>query len=221
MAYNYEFIDKSHPEIKKAYNNLLELLHLVQDDLRDEFTFRYQIVGSYSRNLMTYQPNTNQGYDFDFNLYPNDKYEYYTAEEIKTKLMNSFRKFCGRFGYSRVENSTRVITIKTIDHWNSRIVRSADFAIVYDYEKKGKMHQQYIRFNKETNGFAWVEQGEGFYNLDKKISWIKSQNLWEQLKAQYLDKKNYNTDPDAHSRSLFALAVNDICMMYHYQNKKK
>ena len=88
------------------------------------------------------------------------------------------------------------------------------FAIVYNCDDG---RQQYIRFNKMQNSYTWEEQGDGYYHLQEKIQWIKDQELWESdLRPYYLLKKNLNTDPDLHSRTIFAIAVHEICQKNGY-----
>ena len=54
-------------------------------------------------------------------------------------------------------------------------------------------------------------QGQGFEYLPGKIQWLKDNQLWNDLKDYYLDKKNNNQDPNKHSRSIFAESVNEMC----------
>ena len=54
---------------------LLEIIHEVQDIVRDDFTFQYTFIGSSSRNMITEDIKSNIGYDFDVNLEVNDDEE--------------------------------------------------------------------------------------------------------------------------------------------------
>lgn len=217
MSYHFEYVSKNSQIVKSAYRNLVEIIKRVQDELRDEFTFQYRIVGSYSRNMMTYDPKSNKGFDFDVNIYPNDEKNRFSAKAIKTKLINATNKHAKDFGYSPAENSTRVITIKVKDTENSKIKHSVDFAIINDYiDDDGHECQRYIKINKKSNQYEWQEQDDGFYELDEKIEWIKDEGLWDELRRMYLFRKNNNNDKNKHSRSLFAEAVNNICNEYGY-----
>ena len=75
--------------------------------------------------------------------------------------------------------------------------------------------QQYIRFNKDYNNYTWEYQGKGFKNLEKKITWLKANGHWGELQDYYLDKKNYNNNPDKHSRSILTESINEM-----YQKKR-
>lgn len=212
--YNFKYVDKA--IWIPIRNDIEDILHKVQDLVRDKFTFSYRFIGSSSRNMITCDFNSNIGFDFDVNIYINDDDERYSAKEQKEIIMNALNRIAWQYGYSPCENSTRVITIKVKDRPLSRIVHSCDIAIVHDYtDGKGKNGQEYIRFNKRQQTYTWVAQPKG-YNLEKKIKWLKKQLLWNDVRDIYLYKKNVNTDPDKHSRSLFAEAVNEVCCQNGY-----
>lgn len=217
MEHDFQWISKNDPKVKEAYQNLIELLHRVQDEVRDKFTFQFTPVGSYSRNMITYDAKSNVGFDFDFNIEVNDEDQNYSAQKLKESLMVALRSIAPSFGYSpHVENSTRVITIKQIDHFRSRILHSCDFAIVYNGWEHGQPMQQYIHFNKEKQLYEWRKQNKGYYKLSEKFDWLKRQNLKDDLLDHYIYKKNINNDPDLHSRTLLAIAVNEMCQKCGY-----
>lgn len=192
---------------------LLDIIHEVQNYVRDDFTFQYTFVGSSSRNMITYDAKSNIGFDFDVNIEVNDDDEKYTPKEIRTIIRNALDRVATRFGYDYCEDSTRVLTIKKKDRPNSRIIHSCDFAIVYNCEDG---RQQYIRYNKDYQNYTWEYQGEGFDKLPEKIDWLKENDLWNDLKDYYIVKKNRNNNPDKHSRSIFAEAVAEMCQKNGY-----
>lgn len=213
--YHFEFVSKKQRSpIKK---NLIAIITEVQDLIRDEFTFRFDFVGSDKRNMVTYDPKANIGFDFDINIEVNDENENFSAKEIKTKLINAFNKVARKYGYDYAENSTRVITIKVKDYQNSKILHSCDFAIVNNYaDNEGYDCQEYIRLNKMQNTYSWVEQPNGYYMLPEKAKWIKENGYQGELRNLYLDKKNRNGDLHKHSRTLYAEAVHTICQRYGF-----
>lgn len=126
--YHYEYVSKK--EAAPYKSQLIELLNRVQDYVRDEFTFQFAFIGSSSRNMITYDPTTNVGFDFDVNIAVNDDNEDYSPEDIRTILHNAF-SYCMRdYGYTKCEQSTRVISMKAVDPWHSQITHSCDFAVV-------------------------------------------------------------------------------------------
>ncbi len=202
---NFVYITREESTIVKK--ELIELINLVQDEVREHFTFRYDFIGSASRNMITCDFKTNVGYDFDVNIRVNDKDEDYSAYEIRNILREAFNKFAYIYDYDYPEDGQRVMTIKVKDTENSRIIHSCDFAVVHD-TSDGR--QQYIRYNKKDNSYYWEYQPKGFYRIDEKIEVIKESGKWNDLRNLYLDKKNSNTNKNKKSRSLFAESVNNI-----------
>ena len=206
--YHFEYVSKKEAAPYKA--ELIEILHQVQDYVRDDFTFPFTFIGSSSRNMITYDPTTNIGFDFDVNITVNDDDEDYSPEEIRTILHNAFSRFMTAYGYNKCEQSTRVISIKVVDQWSSRVIRSCDFAVVYE----GRNGQQYIRFNKERNYFSWEFQTQPYKELEFRADYLKENGHWNEVLEVYLDKKNNNYNPDKHSRSLYAETINE-CFRRH------
>ena len=206
--YHFEYVSNKEAAPYKA--ELIEILHQVQDYVRDDFTFQFTFIGSSSRNMITYDPTTNIGFDFDVNITVNDDDEDYSPEEIRTILHNAFSRFMTAYGYNKCEQSTRVISIKVVDQWSSRVIRSCDFAVVYE----GRNGQQYIRFNKERNYFSWEFQTQPYKELEFRADYLKENGHWNEVLEVYLDKKNNNYNPDKHSRSLYAETINE-CFRRH------
>ena len=206
---NFYYVSKK--EYQPVKNDLIELINLVQDEVRDYFTFRFDFIGSASRNMITRDDDSNVGYDFDVNIKVNDAENNYSAKEIKQIIRAGFDKHSWKFNYDYSEDSKRVITIKVKDRTNSLILHSCDFAIVNDYvDDNGNERQEYIHFNKKQNTYEWQEQPEGFYMLPEKIEWIKSNGLWQEVRDRYLDNKNNNEDPNKKSRSIFAETIAQV-----------
>ena len=207
--HHFEYVSKKQAAPYKA--ELIEIINAVQDEVRDDFTFQFTFIGSSSRNMITFDPTTNIGFDFDVNLEVNDDDENYFPEKIRTILRNALTRISRQYGYDKCEDSTRVITIKTINHLLSRISHSCDFAIVYE----GKDRQQYIRFNKETGNYTWEFQKQPYKDLEKRADFLKKNGHWDEVLDVYLYKKNNNDDPDKHSRSLYAETINECYSRHH------
>ena len=213
---HFEYVSKS------KYMPVKKIINQVQDELREQFTFDYKFIGSSSRNMITYDPKTNKGYDFDINIEVNDFDEYYSAKELKEILINTFNQVIKlTYPYASCQNNTRVFTIKVYEEnpcciniialRSPKIEYSCDFAIVNtinDYQ------QEYIRFNKNTHEYSWQMQCKG-YLLSKKEAYIKKNKLTNELRKIYLDKKNFNTNPNKKSRALYAEAVNELYNTNH------
>lgn len=212
---SFEYVTKA--ELAPARENLITLIKEAQDILREEFTFRFDFVGSYKRKMVTYDPTSNVGFDFDINIEVNDGNEEYSAAQLKNKIISVLNRVSQKYGYDYAEDSTRVITIKVKDQQHSRILHSCDFAIVNNYtDKHGKKRQEYVHFNKRQKSYTWQEQPSGYYVLPQKENWIKARGHHQKLKDLYLEKKNANRDTNKRSRSLYAEAVHEICQKYGY-----
>lgn len=210
--HDFRYVTKN--EAKPIKKELYQILYEVQDLIRDKFTFSFTPIGSSSRNMITYDANSNIGFDFDINIEVNDDDENFEPKEIREIVRNAINRAASRYGYKNCEDSTRVLKIKKVDTSHSRIIHSCDFAIVYNC---GDGRQQYIRFNKDNNYYSWEYQGKGFVGLEKKMDWLKRENLWGELQDYYIYKKNCNDNPDKHSRSIFAESINEMCQKNGYR----
>ncbi len=206
--YHYRYTAKE--ETKPVRAEFEEIIHKVQDEVRDQFTFSYQFIGSSKRNMITFDPTTNIGFDFDVNIYVNDDNSEYDPDEIRNILKNALNRVVRYYGYNYCEDSTSVLTIKFVDRTFSRIKHSCDFAIVYD----GSKGQQYIRFNKEQNNYTCEYRSKGFKNLEMRADWLKRNKHWTEVRKVYLEKKNNNTNPNKRSRSLYAETINNLYNKY-------
>lgn len=210
--HDFRYVTKN--EAKPIKDELYQILYEVQDLVRDKFTFKFTPIGSSSRNMITYDAKSNVGFDFDINIEVNDDNEDFEPGEIRKTIRDAINRVAPRYGYKNCEDSTRVLTIKKVNSWTSSIIHSCDFAIVYNCEDG---RQQYIRFNKDRNYYSWEYQGKGFVGLDKKIDWLKKENLWGKLLEYYIYKKNINDNPSKHSRSIFAESINEMCQKNGYR----
>lgn len=211
MKHDFKYVPKKDPHLKAVFADAVELIREIQDAVRDEFTFQYRVVGSYRRNMVTYDAKSNTGYDLDFDLIINDEDERFTAKEIKKILQRAMNQAAKRHGYDFPEDSTRVLTMKCKDRKNSKVLHSIDFAVTNEYiDEDGYIGRQYSHYDKSANRYIWCEQPNGEYDLPDRMDLIKDEGLWDELKRYYLKKKNENDDPNLHSRQLFSMAVNEL-----------
>ena len=161
---NFQYVTKK--QLTSAKNDLIQIIHSVQNQVRQDFTFQFYFVGSIKRNMVTYDVKSNVGFDLDVDIHVNDDECRFSAKEIKTKIKLALDKVAYQYGYDYVEDSTRVLTIKVKDRKNSKIIYSCDFAIVNDYiDDDGNERQEYIHFNKKQIKYSWEEQPQGYYLL--------------------------------------------------------
>lgn len=214
MKHDFQYVPRS--EYLPIKKELEELINLVQDELRDDyFTFSFTYVGSTHRKMITRDVKGNTGYDFDVNIHVNDYDEDFSPEEIRRILKKEFDRHGRVFGYDFCEDSTRVLTIKRKDILGSRILSSCDFAIVYDCDDG---RQQYIHFNKKQKSYKWKYLPMSNTNLEERAEYLKKNKHWNEVRDLYIDKKNWNYNPDKRSRSLYAEAINEIYLKYRPMN---
>ncbi len=207
----HDFVYVTKTSAQPVKNELIQIIHEVQNIVRPDFTFQFRPVGSSSKNMITYDRKSNIGFDFDFDLEINDDDEDYTSGEIRHIIKNAIDQVAPRYGYNHCVDSTRVLKIKKVNTITSRILHSCDFAIVYNCEDG---RRKYIRFNKDRNNCTWEYQGKDFKNLEQRITWLKCNGYWRELQDYYIYKKNCNNNLNKHSRSIFAESINEM-----YQKK--
>lgn len=207
----HDFVYVTKASARPVKNELIQIIHEVQDIVRPNFTFQFKTVGSSSMNMITYDRKSNIGFDFDFDLEINDDDEDYNPVKIHYIIKNAIDRVAPKYGYKASEELTRVLRIKKVNTYTCRIIHSCDFAIVYNC---GNGSKRYIRFNRNNQNCTWEYQGKSFENLEKRITWLKQNAHWGELQDYYLDKKNRNNNPDKHSRSILAESVNEM-----YQKK--
>ena len=210
LMHDFEYVPNY--EWEPVRDELLDIIHRLQEEVREHITIQYHFVGSSKRRMITRDRNSNIGFDFDVNIEVNDPKEEYYAEDIRRILRKGLDRVTNPYGYSifgydYTEDSTRVLTIKVKDRTNSRILHSCDFCIIYEC---GDGRQQYIRYNRHQNSYTWEYQPKGFIELPAKIDWIKEHGLWQEVRDRYLYKKNVNDNPNKHSRTIFAETVHEV-----------
>jgi len=165
--------------------------------------FQHRVVGSASRNLITILKNSNDGYDFDFDLeltqLPTELWN--DPKKIKQIVINAFNK-C-RLEFDNAEDSTSVFTLKYKDTHNKRVLYSVDFAISRYVKNGDKLEKEYIYYNKRSksnNDYIWQKKSGkiDYANYETKI---KKAKLWNIVKEKYL--KNKDKEPNKKSRIIF------------------
>lgn len=81
------YIKRDSKPIKKQ---IIDFLILLQHELKDSFTFQFNFVGSASRNMITREISSNEGYDFDLDLKINfKKNKIIPPDGLKQKIMDA------------------------------------------------------------------------------------------------------------------------------------
>lgn len=211
--HDFRYVPRS--EFKPLKKDIIALINEVQDEVRENFTFQYHFIGSTKRNMITRDMNSNIGFDFDVNITVNDEDEDYSATDIRNIMRTAITKVSRRYGFTKCEDSTRVITIKMTNRFRSTVEHSCDFAIVYG--------NQYIRFNKKNQTYSWEYQTKGYRDIENKAETLKNdknKKYGAEVRDVYIYKKNCNDNPDKHSRSIYAETINEVYRRYLNDRKK-
>ena len=104
--YYFQYISKS--EIAPLKNQVIELIGLVQDEIRNYFTFQYEFIGSVKWNMVTCDVKSNIGFDFDVNIKLSDCTDEQQTQLVKlvnlrlgaynSQLQDGLSKYIWKFG---------------------------------------------------------------------------------------------------------------------------
>lgn len=189
---------------------------LVQHINRDlDMTVSAHLVGSGARNLVT--QNENGQVDLDYNLYI-ERSRIWSEREIKEYIRKKFNEVLHSKGWGDCQDSTSVLTTE----WRrfkkgNKMEFRIDLAIIQkDYlgchrlihYKTGYVNLDQYYWNLTPNAV----------DLEEKVTAIKSNNLWNQVRDAYLTKKNFylrNNDHNHPSFIIYIEAVNEV--YYQFQ----
>ena len=190
----------------------LDILHEVQEDIKDYFTFDIRLIGSGDKRLVT--QNSDQSFDLDYNLIlQKDKKDLINnPQRIKDIFIKSFKYVLKQRdkNYSHVCYSTSVITAKIII--NKKMVFSFDVAIIVEGDD-GYFYR--LTNDKNSNHYIWnrVPSSKDYF---EKFQWIKKQGYWKIFKDRYLELKNMHLKrgEDIKSFSIFLETLNEFVNNY-------
>ncbi len=210
----YEFVPKS--ELNPVKDQVEVIINALQDSMRVfGVTFTFKLVGSGGKHLVTRVINGNTGFDFDYNL-GIQKDGDLSAKDLRLKVKRELEMILQGTGYSTVSSGKQSMTFKFIDHDNSRIVHSCDFALVNDYvDDVGDSIQEILIWQREDDTYIWNKRPYAKNHSDK-LSNLKANGLWQEVKDEYLKIKNNNQDREKKSFSLFFEAINNVYNRYDW-----
>lgn len=210
----YEFVPKS--ELNPVKDQVEGIINMLQDSMRVfGVTFTFKLVGSGGKHLVTRVVNGNTGFDFDYNL-GIQKDGDLSAKDLRLKVKRELERLLHGTGYSTVSSGKQSMTFKFIDHDNSRIVHSCDFALVNDYvDEVGDSIQEILIWQREDDTYIWNKRPYAKNHSDK-LSNLKANGLWQEVKDEYLKIKNNNQDKEKKSFSLFFEAINNVYNRYDW-----
>lgn len=202
----YKFANQS--EVKELTAWCMEILHAVQDEVSDYFTFDIRLIGSGDKRLVT--QNSDESFDLDYNiiLQKDKKGLLDNPKQIKDIFVSRFNRVLNQYvsGYTHVSDSTSVVTVKIIR--DNRLKFSFDVAIIVEGED-GYFYR--LINDKNTGRYIWnqVKQSENYFERFKAV---KENGYWMEFKHRYLDKKNMHLrrQDGVKSFSIFLETLNEF-----------
>lgn len=195
-------------EVKVLTKWCEEILHSVQNGVREYFTFDIRLIGSGDKKLVT--QNENESFDLDYNI---------ILQKDKKNLLNNPRQikdiFVSRFNrilqpeisdFKYACDSISVITLKLVQ--NGRLQFSFDVAILVE-NNDGIFYR--LTNDKRTDRYIWNEVAQS-KNYLEKFHRLKTQGYWQDFKERYLELKNYHLrrNDNVKSFSVFLETLNEF-----------
>ena len=191
-------------------NDLRELVKLLLDE---GISTQFILVGSGGRNMVT--QNENEPIDLDYNLFIQKCDDINDCRYLKETIRKNLNKIMRRNGLSDVEDSTSALTSKCVyfkDMPNSQF--SMDVCIVAK-DRDGNWY----RLIHEKTGYTY--QDRYFWNqvpnsskVSQKAKSLKANNLWEEVRQYYLDKKNLYLTMNDNNHPSFVCYIEAINAVY-------
>ena len=202
------FVYAKQKDITELNKWCLGIIHNVQHDLKEYFTFDIRLVGSGEKRLVTM--DSNGLFDLDYNLIiQRDKQDLINnPKTIKNLFINAFKQELNEVvkGFNHVCDSTSVVKNKII--YDNRLQFKFDVAIMV----KADNDSYYKLVNdKTTNNYIWNQVKDSKNYMERFLA-IKHVGLFEKFKNRYLELKNIYSrrGDDVQSFSIFLETLNDF-----------
>ncbi|MBD5406414.1 MAG: hypothetical protein HDR56_02200 [Treponema sp.] len=202
----YKFAKQN--EVEDLEKWCMEVLHAVQKEVREYFTFDIRLIGSGDKRLVT--QNGDEAFDLDYNIIlQNDKKGLLNEpKRIKEIFVTSFNTVLKTrvSNYTRISDSTSVITAKMV---NANCLEfSFDVAIIVEGDD-GYFYR--LMHDKPTGRYIWnqVKHSENYFERFKAV---KQSGHWLKFKERYLELKNMHLSrqDDVKSFSIFLETLNEF-----------
>ena len=186
----------------------MNILHDVQKEVSDYFTFDIRLIGSGDKRLVT--QNAEESFDLDYNiiLQKDKKGLLDNPKQIKDIFIARFNKVLNRYidNCYHTSDSTSVITIKNIQ--KGKLLFSFDVAIIVE-GNDGYFYR--LTNDKNSNRYIWnrVKNSADYF---EKFQRIKEEGLWLKFKNRYLELKNWHLSrqDEVKSFSIFLETLNEV-----------
>ena len=214
----YHFIeDKDY--VKRMKSVCSDLINqLVQNINKDDvMEVAAHLVESGAKNLIT--QNAKERVDLDYNLEIIECWEYgiNNCREIKTYIINKFNEVLRNNDWGDCKDSTSAITTEErVFKKGNKTPFSIDLCIVRT-DRNG-----WYRLIHNKTGFVCYDTyiwnpARNSNNLPRKVDWLKENDLWNEVRKTYLDKKNMyltRNDYDHNSFIIYIETINEVYDRY-------
>ena len=208
----YEYVQRNeYQPVREELEAIIKKVQRILKKNKTGITFRFELIGSGSRHLITRIKDGNKGFDFDYNLVVNwHNGKMWTAEYARSEISNAFKEAVKGTGFTNPKNTKVVLRIKKKDNHMSKILYSCDFAVVY-YRNELSDGYECAKLDLKTGKYKWEMRRETV-NYPDKLLWLRDniKSYWDEIKDEYLLLKDNNKDPDKRSYHLFYEAVNNV-----------
>jgi len=209
----YEYVPKA--ELQPVKEQIEKIIRDLHTGLREEkVTFEVNLIGSGGKNLVTRVVDGNTGFDFDYNFVI-QKDNDLDAKDLRLLFVHKLGEIIANTRYSNVSNGKQSFTIRVVDKLKSQIIHGCDFAIVNEYVDDQNSFRQEILVQYANNLYHWEEK-QISKNYTTKVSNLKANGLWNEVRDEYLKIKNNNGDENKKSYSMYYEAVNNVYGRYRW-----
>ena len=179
------------------------------------------LVGSGARNLITQNGNEPVDLDYQLEVVSFNGVEWSECRKIKEYVRNKYNEILCRNGWADCSDSTSVLSTEYRYFTKGNNTKfKIDLAIIVK-DNNGNwwrlIHKKTGNFN--TDEWVW-EQGRDSKGLENRMSKLKQNTYWEEVREVYLEKKNHylrRNDYNHPSFICYIEAVNEV--YYKYFNK--
>lgn len=209
----YEYVTKA--ELKPVKQQIEKIIGDLHTALRSEgVTFEEKLIGSGGKNLVTKVVGGNAGYDFDYNFVI-QKGNDLDAKNLRLLFVRKLEEIIANTSYSNVSDGEQSFTIKVVDREKSQIKHGCDFAIVDEFIDNQNNFRQQILVKLSSNNYSWEDKPIS-KNYSTKVSNLKANGLWNEVREEYLKIKNNNRDGNKKSYTMYYEAINNVYNRYRW-----
>jgi len=209
----YEYVTRA--ELKPAKEQIEKIIRSLHTNLRKEgVTFEEKLIGSGGKNLVTKVVGGNKGFDFD-NNFVIQKDNGLEAKELRLLFIRKLEEIIANTNYKSVSDGEQSFTIKVVDKKKSQIKHGCDFAIVNEYIDNQNDFRQQILVKHSNNNYGWEDKPIS-KNYSTKVSNLKANGLWNEVREEYLKIKNNNRDENKKSYTMYYEAINNVYGRYRW-----